>query len=139
MSSAASATTPARDQPTRSPRRDKSFVTRRAALQLLAGLLVVAGIPVVATVRILDANALHNERARADAALVAQFSRPAEPAGPVRQRRRPRRGHLALAGLAAAFLTKDRTVIAELARKNPGLVFYLKSERVAGNVPRTRR
>ena len=32
----------------------------------------MAGIPVVATVRILDANALHNERARADAALVAQ-------------------------------------------------------------------
>src|SRR5947208_16662010 len=72
MSSAASATTPARERPSRTPRRNK-LVSRRVALQLLAGLLVVAGIPVIATVRILDANALRNQQARADAALTAEL------------------------------------------------------------------
>src|SRR4029078_10647725 len=69
MSSAASAATPAAGTTTGDRRNPNTGLSRRSALQLLAGLLVVAGIPVVATVRILDANALRNQKAHADAAL----------------------------------------------------------------------
>src|SRR2546430_7451626 len=73
MSSAAPAASPA-ERPSASPRRKaRPSLTRRSGLQLLAALLVAAGIPVIATVRILDANALRNERARADAALSAEL------------------------------------------------------------------
>jgi diguanylate cyclase (GGDEF)-like protein len=133
MSSVASATTPAHEEPTRSPRRDKSFVTRRVALQLLAGLLVVAGIPVVATVRILDANALRNERARADAALQAQVQQAGQNLQGLSDNAAGRAEDVSRSpALQQAFLTRNRTVIAGLAHKNPGMVFYLRSERVAG-------
>jgi diguanylate cyclase (GGDEF)-like protein len=137
MSPVASATTPARDQPTRSPRRDKNFVTKRAALQLLAGLLVVAGIPVVATVRILDANALRNERARADAALQVQLQQAGQTLQTMSDNAAGRAEDLSRSPvLQQAFLTQNRQTIAGLARRNPSMVFYLRGERVAGTVRR---
>ena len=57
MSSAASAATPAEQ---RRRRRARPGISHRSALYLLLGLLLAAGIPVVATVRILDANALNH-------------------------------------------------------------------------------
>jgi diguanylate cyclase (GGDEF)-like protein len=137
MSSVAPATTPARDQPTRSPRQDRNFVTKRAALQLLAGLLVVAGIPVVATVRILDANALRNERARTDAALQAQLQRAGQNLQALSDNAAGRAEDLSRSPvLQQAFLTENRSAITGFARKDPGLVFYLRRERVAGTVAR---
>ena len=128
MSSAASATTPAR-----TPRRNKQFVSRRVALQLLAGLLVVAGIPVVATVRILDANAIHNERARADAALQAQLQQAGQTLQGLSDNAASRAEDISRSPqLQTAFLTGNRRVIAGFARRNPTMVFYLRGERVAG-------
>ena len=93
----------------------------------------MAGIPVVATVRILDANALHNERARADAALEAQLQQAGQTLQGLSDNAAGRAEDISRSPvLQRAFLTKNRTVIAELARKNPDLVFYLDSERVAG-------
>ena len=74
MSSAATPT--AADQQHAAPRRrrqTKPPVTRRSAIQLLVGVLIVGAIPIVSTVRILQANALRNEQARADSALSEQL------------------------------------------------------------------
>src|SRR3954447_7332074 len=70
MSSAAPSTA-ADQQRTAHPRRRQTRppVTRRSAIQLLIGVLIVGAIPIVSTVRILQANALRNEQARADPAL----------------------------------------------------------------------
>jgi diguanylate cyclase (GGDEF)-like protein len=112
-------------------------VSRRAALPLLLGLLVVAGIPVVATVRILDASALRNERARADASLQAELQRAGDTLQSLADNASGRGDDLSrLPALQRAFLTDDRASIAALARKNPGVVFYLHGSRIAGSVPR---
>jgi diguanylate cyclase (GGDEF)-like protein len=136
MSSAASATTPATEQTAPARRSDKSSVSRRAALQLLVGLLVVAGIPVVATVRILDASALRNERSHADTALRSQLQQ----AGDTLQSLADKASNQAddvsrTPALQRAFLTDDRAALERLARSNPGLVFYLHGKRVAGTIP----
>src|SRR5690349_24905539 len=57
------------EAPTGRPRRSHVNATRKSALYLVGGLLLLAAIPVVATVRILDQNAVRNARARADASL----------------------------------------------------------------------
>ena len=74
MSSAA--TPAAAEQQHAAPRRrrqTKPPVTRRSAIQLLIGVLIVGAIPIFSTVRILQANALRNEQARADSALGDQL------------------------------------------------------------------
>src|ERR671930_1836551 len=73
MAPAASTTNAVHDPPPRRRRRrPHGSIPRRSLLQLLVGVLVVGVIPVVATVHILDANAVQNERARADSALRAE-------------------------------------------------------------------
>jgi len=112
-------------------------VSRRAALPLLLGLLLVAGIPVVATVRILDASALRNERARADASLQAQLQQAGNTLQGLADNASSRADDLTRSpALQRAFLTNDRATVAALSRKNPGVVFYLHGARVAGTVPR---
>jgi len=136
MSSAASTAPPAQEQTSPAHRRNKPSVSRRAALPLLLGLLVVAGIPVVATVRILDASALRNERARADASLQAQLQQAGDTLQGLADNASIRADDLTRSpALQRAFLTNDRATIAALARKNPGVVFYLHGSRVAGTVP----
>ena len=70
-----SAATPAVDTqvPPRRRRHARPPVTRRSAIQLLIGVLIVGAIPIVSTVRILQANAVRNEQAHADAALRAEL------------------------------------------------------------------
>jgi diguanylate cyclase (GGDEF)-like protein len=97
----------------------------------------VAGIPVVATVRILDASALRNERARADASLQAQLQKAGDRLQGLADNASSRADDLSGSpALQRAFLTNDRATIAALARRNPGVVFYLHGSRVAGSVPR---
>jgi diguanylate cyclase (GGDEF)-like protein len=136
MSSAASAANPAPEATAGSPRRDKPSFTRRSVLQLLIGLLVVAGIPVVATVRILDASALRNERAHADSALRAQLQQADARLQGLSDNASTHAEDLTRQPqLQRAFLTNDRGAVAALARRNPGIVFYLHGRRVAGQVP----
>src|SRR5947208_12468181 len=126
MSSAASAATPAEGQATPRPRQAKHGISRRSALQLLAGLLIVAGIPVIATVRILDANALRNERARADSALRAELQGAGDELRGLSDDASTRAADLSTSHpLQRAFLTNDLSVIKRYARRNPSMVFYL--------------
>ena len=139
MSSAASTATPGQDETAPSHRRGKASVSvsRRAALPLLVGLLVVAGIPVVATVRILDASALRNERARADASLQTQLQQAGDTLQGLADNASSHADDLSRSpALQRAFLTNDRATIAAIARKNPGAAFYLHGPRVAGPTPR---
>ena len=134
MSSAASAATPA-EQPRR--KRARPGITHRSALYLLAGLLLAAGIPVVATVRILDANALRNEHARADAALRGQLQGASDELRGISDDASTHVTDLSKSHpLQRAFLKNDRVAILRIARQEPGAVFYVHGRRVAGAVPR---
>ncbi len=137
MSSAARAASPAKRHDSHRRRAQKPSLTRREALQLLAALLLVAGIPVVATVRILDANALRNERAHADAALQLQIqSATNELRGRADDASTTAEDVSRLPSLQRAFLTSDRPAIRRIARKYPRVAFYLHGKHVAGPVPK---
>jgi diguanylate cyclase (GGDEF)-like protein len=132
----APATAPAEQQPAAPRRRAQPSLTRRSGFQLLAGLLLVAGIPVVATVHILSSNALRNERARADSALRVQLQGALETVGRLGDDASNRADDLSgSSALQHAFLTADRPALERLARQEPGVVFYLQKQRVAGARP----
>jgi diguanylate cyclase (GGDEF)-like protein len=105
-------------------------------LQLLAGVLVVGVIPVVATVRILDGNALQNERARADNALRLELQDASQELGELADDASNRADDLAQSPkLQRAFIAGDRPAIKRLAATAPGVLFYLRDELVAGKRP----
>jgi diguanylate cyclase (GGDEF)-like protein len=133
MSSAASAATPA-EQPRR--RRGRTGIDRRAALYLLIGLLLAAGIPVVATVRILDANALRNERRSADSGLTTQLQQAGDELRALADDASTYATDLSSSReLQRAFLKNDRAAIARIARRERGSAFFLRGHRVAGTIP----
>src|SRR4051794_34142644 len=138
MSSAASAATPAAGPTTGDRRNPNTGLSRRSALQLLAGLLVVAGIPVVATVRILDANALRNQKAHADAALSVELQAAGDELRGISDDASTRAADFAgTFELQRAMLTGNRAEIARLARRQHAvLVVYVGGRRVAGRLPR---
>ncbi|HKD33215.1 MAG TPA: hypothetical protein VKB73_07075, partial [Gaiellaceae bacterium] len=111
-------------------------LTRRSGLQLFAALLLVAVILIVAIVRILDANALRNERAHADAALTQELQGASEELRTLSDNAAATVDDLGgSARLQRAFLTNDRAAIARLARRTPNAVFYSHGRRVAGTMP----
>jgi len=111
-------------------------ISRRALLQLLAGVVVVGVIPVVATVRILGANALQNERARADTALRAELQAAGQELGQLGDDAANRADELARSpALQRAFIARDHATIKRIAAGSPGVVFYLGLTRVAGTRP----
>jgi diguanylate cyclase (GGDEF)-like protein len=112
------------------------MVSRRALLQLLIGVLVVGVIPVVATVHILDSNALENERARADTALRGELQGAGGRLGQLADDASNRADDLAQSSeLQHAFIAGDRGTIRRVSTQNPGVLFYLRRERVAGKRP----
>jgi diguanylate cyclase (GGDEF)-like protein len=136
MSSAAPAARAAEQAATPARRRGRPSLTRRSGLQLLVGLLVAACIPVIATVRILDANALRNERAHADAVLSSELQRAGDELRNIADNAATRVDDLAQSpALQHAFLTNDRAAIRRIARKTPNAVFYVRGKRVAGALP----
>jgi len=136
MAPAAAATAPAEQKTRTRHHSGRSSITRRSGLQLLAGLLVVAGIPVVATVRILDSNSLSNERARADSALRVEVQGAVQTLGRLSDDASNRADDLSRSPVVQrAFLTADRATLQRLTRKEPGVVFYLQKQRVAGTRP----
>src|SRR5436190_925586 len=117
-------------------RRPQGMVSRRALLQLLAGVLVVGVIPIVATVHLLDTNAFQNERARADSALRAQLQGAGQELGRLGDDASNRADELARSpALQRAFIARDRTTIKKIAAGAPGVLFYLGRARVAGKRP----
>jgi len=137
MAPAAQAKTPGHDLPSTGRRhRGQRTISRRALLQLLAGVFVVGVIPVVATVHILGANALQNERARADSALRAELQAAGQELDQLGDDASHRADDLARSpALQRAFIAHDRATIKRIAAASPGVVLYLGRARVAGVRP----
>jgi diguanylate cyclase (GGDEF)-like protein len=137
MSTAASAASVAPDQETtRRRRRAKPPVARRAGLQLLLGVLVVGAIPVASTVRILEANALRNERAHADSALRAQLQSGLQELSRLGDETSNRAADLAGSeDVQRAFIAKRPVVLARIAATEPGVSFFFPHQRRIGAVP----
>src|SRR5436189_252880 len=138
MAPAAPATNPGHGESSSDGRRRRAqrTVSRRALLQLLIGVLVVGVTPVVATVHILDSNALENERARADSALRGELQGASERLGQLADDASNRGDDLAQSSeLQHAFIAGDRTTIRRIAAQNAGVLFYLRRQRVAGKGP----
>jgi diguanylate cyclase (GGDEF)-like protein len=117
-------------------RKTTPVVTRRSAIQLLVGVLIVGAIPIFSTVRILQANALRNERARADSALRDQLQNGLRELGQLGDNASTTVGDLARSPVVQrAVITRDTATLRRLTAHTPGLVFYLGKKRVAGNNP----
>jgi diguanylate cyclase (GGDEF)-like protein len=117
-------------------RRTPRGVSRRALLQLLAGVLIVGVIPVIATVHILDSNALQNEQARADSALRAELQGASGELGQLGDDASNHADDLARSSeLQHAFIAGDRAAIRSIASDHPGILFYLHGRLVAGRKP----
>jgi diguanylate cyclase (GGDEF)-like protein len=135
MSSAASATTPA-EHPVSRRRLPQFAATRRSGLYLLGGLLLLAAIPIVATVRILDQNALRNARARADATMRLELEAGVRRLGQLGDDVSVEADDLVSSPeVAHSFIVADRPAIEQLARQHPSLVFTLGGRTVAGKRP----
>jgi diguanylate cyclase (GGDEF)-like protein len=136
MSTAASAANAAPSQETaRRPRRAKQPVARRAGIQLLLGVLVVGAIPVASTVRILEANALRNERAHADSALRAQLQSGLRELSRLGDEASNRAADLAGSeDVQRAFVADRPAALASIAADEPGVFFFLNKHRL-GVVP----
>src|SRR3954447_380676 len=121
MAPAAPATPASYDLPSGGRRRRaQRTVSRRALLQLLAGVLVVGVIPVVATVHILSTNALENERARADSSLPLELQGASQELGQLADGASNRADDLAQSAvLQHAFIAGDRATIRRLAKESP--------------------
>ena len=97
---------------------------------------MVGVIPVVATVHILGANALQNERARADSALRVELQAAGQELGQLGDDASSRADDLARSpALQHAFIAHDGAAIKRIAAASPGVVFYLGRSRVAGTRP----
>jgi diguanylate cyclase (GGDEF)-like protein len=136
MAPAASVATPVDEHPAPRWRRPHLAVTRRSGLYLLGGLLILAAIPIVATVRILDQNALRNARARADAALRLELEAGVRRLGQLGDDAAAEADDLVRSPATAhAFIIRDHDSIRRLARGHPNLVFTLDGRTVAGRRP----
>jgi len=103
---------------------------------LLGGLLLLAAIPIVATVRILDQNALRNARARADASLRLELEAGVRRVGQLGDDASVEADDLVSSPeVAHSFIVADRAAIRQLARQHPTLVFTLGGQTLAGKRP----
>ena len=136
MSPAASAADAAPGQETiRRPRRARPPVARRAGIQLIVGVLIVGAIPIASTVRILEANAVRNERAHADAALRAQLQSGLSELSVLDDQASNRAADLARSpDVQRAFIAPRAATLARIAREEPGVSFVLNGRRI-GAVP----
>ena len=122
---------------TRRRRHAQPPVSRRSAVQLLVGVLIVGAIPIISTVRILQANAVRSAQARADATLRVELQ------SGLRELSRLGNGAAARADDSArspavqrAVVTHDVSALRRFAAAHPGVAFYLRSRLVAGRVAR---
>jgi diguanylate cyclase (GGDEF)-like protein len=114
----------------------QGLVTKRGALQLLVGVLIVGVIPVVATIHILSGDALRNEHARADSALRTQLQSALDGIDRLSETASARADDLARTpALQRAYVHRDLAVVRRFAADSPNTVFYLDDQRVAGFRP----
>jgi diguanylate cyclase (GGDEF)-like protein len=122
---------------TRRRRHAQPPASRRSAVQLLVGVLIVGAIPIISTVRILQANAVRSAQAHADATLRVELQ------SGLRELSRLGDGAAARADDSArspavqrAVVTHDVSALKRFAAAHPGVAFYLRSRLVAGRVAR---
>src|SRR3954453_17561115 len=134
MSPGVSAATPAAGPTTGDRRNPNTGLSRRSALQLLAGLLGGAGIPAVATVRILAANALRTQKGHAAAALSFELQAAGDELRGISDDASTRAADFAgTFELQRGMLTGNRAEVARLARRQHAvLVVYVGGRRGAG-------
>src|SRR5689334_23389905 len=137
MSSAATPTAAEqRHAARRRQRQTKPPVTRRSAIQLLVGVLIVGAIPIVSTVRILQANALRNEQSRADSALRDQLQNGLRELGRLGDNASTHAHDFAGSPVVQrAIITHDVPTLRKVAAQTPGLTVYLGKQRVVGSAP----
>ncbi len=137
MSSAATPTAAEqRHAARRRQRQTKPPVTRRSAIQLLVGVLIVGAIPIVSTVRILQANALRNEQSRADSALRDQLQNGLRELGRLGDNAAISAHDLAGSPVVQrAVITHDTATLRKVVGRTTGLTVYLSKRRVAGPAP----
>ena len=135
---AASVATPLEEHGSTPWRRRAHFpATRKSGLYLLGGLLVLAAIPIVATVRILDQNAIRNARARADAVLRSELEAGVSRLGQLGDDAATQAADLVRSqAVAQKFIVGDTVAIKRLAHKHPNLVVKLDGRTIAGSRPR---
>ncbi|MDP9231789.1 MAG: GGDEF domain-containing protein [Actinomycetota bacterium] len=137
MSTVASAASAAPSRETaRRPRRAKPPVARRAGIQLLLGVLIVGAIPVASTVRILENNALRNERAHADSALRAQLQSGLSELNRLADETSTRAADLAAsADVQRAFMADRPAALERIAAGQPGVSFFFPHKQRLGAAP----
>jgi diguanylate cyclase (GGDEF)-like protein len=137
MSSAATPAAAEQQHAARRRRRQtKPPVTRRSAIQLLVGVLIVGAIPIFSTVRILQANALRNEQARADSALRDQLQNGLRELSQLGDNASTTAHDLAGSPVVQrAVITHDTATLRRVVGRTPRLAIYLGSKRVAGASP----
>jgi diguanylate cyclase (GGDEF)-like protein len=132
MSTAASAAGVGTGQETaQRPRRTKPPVARRAGIQLLLGVLVVGAIPVASTVRILEGNAIRNERAHADQALRGQLQSGLRELSLLGDEASTRAADLARSpDVQRAFIAEHPAVLRRIAAQEHDVYFVLNKRRM---------
>jgi Rrf2 family protein len=95
--------------------------------------LIVGAIPIVSTARILQANAIRNERAHADSALRGELQSALRDLGSLGDDASARAGRLAQSEeVQRALIGGRRGDLRRLAARHPGFAFVLHGRRVAG-------
>jgi diguanylate cyclase (GGDEF)-like protein len=98
---------------------------------------VLAAIPIVATVRILDQSALRNARARADANLRLELEAGTRRLGQLSDDvAASAQDLIASPNIAHSFIVRDDAAIRALVRSHPNLVVRLDGRTIAGRLPR---
>jgi diguanylate cyclase (GGDEF)-like protein len=111
-------------------------VTRRSAIQLLVGVLIVGAIPIFSTVRILQANALRNEQSRADSALGDQLQNGLRDLSRMGDNAATSARDLAGSPVVQrAVITHDTATLRRVAGNTPGLAISLGKKRAVGSRP----
>jgi diguanylate cyclase (GGDEF)-like protein len=105
-------------------------------VQLLLGIFVVGAIPIISTARILQANALRNERAHTDAALRGELQNALRELGRLADDASAHADDVARTpAVQRALVAGNRGALRHLAAVNPGTSFFVRSKRVAGPAP----
>ena len=118
---------------TRRRRHAQPPVSRRSAVQLLVGVLIVGAIPIISTVRILQANALRSARAHADATLRVELQSGLRELGRLGDSAAARADHVARSpAVQRAVVAHHARTLRRFAAAHPGVAFYLRTRLVAG-------
>jgi len=120
---------------TRRRRHAQPLVSRRSAVQLLVGVLIVGAIPIISTVRILQANAVRSAQAHADATLRVELQSGLRELGRLGDSAAARVDDVARSpAVQRAVVGRDPSTLRRFAAAHPGVAFYLRTRLVAGHV-----